>query len=76
MAERLCASKPADLPQFKIGFRPAGFVGCFGEGAALSNLCSGFLVQVFGYTVGFITLAAAHMLLLVPDSVNKHVSHV
>ena len=29
-----------------------------GLGAALSNLCSGFVVQVFGYTVGFITLAA------------------
>ena len=28
-----------------------------GLGAASSNLCSGFVVQSFGYTVGFITLA-------------------
>jgi MFS family permease len=28
-----------------------------GLGAASSNLCSGFVVQLFGYTAGFITLA-------------------
>jgi len=29
-----------------------------GLGAASSNLCSGFVVQSFGYTIGFITLAS------------------
>ena len=29
-----------------------------GLGATASNVCAGFVVQVFGYTVGFITLAA------------------
>jgi MFS family permease len=29
-----------------------------GLGAAASNVCAGFIVQVFGYTIGFVTLAA------------------
>jgi MFS family permease len=29
-----------------------------GLGAAASNVCAGFVVQVFGYTTGFLTLAA------------------
>ena len=29
-----------------------------GLGAAASNVCAGFVVQVFGYTTGFFTLAA------------------
>jgi MFS family permease len=29
-----------------------------GFGAALSNVCAGFVVQAFGYTIGFFTLAA------------------
>jgi predicted MFS family arabinose efflux permease len=29
-----------------------------GLGAAASNVCAGFVVQVFGYTIGFVTLAA------------------
>jgi predicted MFS family arabinose efflux permease len=29
-----------------------------GLGAASSNVCAGFVVQVFGYTIGFVTLAA------------------
>jgi predicted MFS family arabinose efflux permease len=29
-----------------------------GLGAAASNVCAGFVVQVFGYTIGFLTLAA------------------
>jgi MFS family permease len=29
-----------------------------GLGAGASNVCAGFVVQVFGYTIGFVTLAA------------------
>jgi MFS family permease len=29
-----------------------------GLGAAASNVCAGFVVQLFGYTIGFVTLAA------------------
>jgi Major Facilitator Superfamily len=29
-----------------------------GLGAAASNICAGFVVQIFGYTTGFVTLAA------------------
>jgi MFS family permease len=29
-----------------------------GLGPAASNVCAGFVVQVFGYTIGFVTLAA------------------
>ena len=29
-----------------------------GLGAAASNVCAGFVVQVFGLTIGFVTLAA------------------
>jgi sugar phosphate permease len=29
-----------------------------GLGAGASNLLSGFVVQIFGYTIGFMTLAA------------------
>jgi sugar phosphate permease len=29
-----------------------------GLGAGASNVCAGFVVQVFGYTTGFFTLAA------------------
>jgi predicted MFS family arabinose efflux permease len=45
-----------------------------GFGAALSNLCSGFVVQWFGYTAGFSTLAAIALLgllffaLLMPET--------
>jgi len=31
---------------------------CTGLGAASSNICAGFVVQMFGYTVGFLFLAA------------------
>jgi MFS family permease len=39
-------------------FNHGGNFTATGLGAAASNVCAGFVVQVFAYTIGFVTLAA------------------